>query len=133
MLASASRGGVCLVCGVSAWFGGSLVLGGCLPGPGGLWSRGAGIPACTEADPPLWTESQTPIKTLPWPNFVAAGKNQYSSSSLKKFCGTISKKFISFTSILHSKSSPFFRLFKHATLVANRIFKTMTSRHWHIK
>ena len=23
--------------------------------------------------PPLWTESQTPVKTLPWPNFVAAG------------------------------------------------------------
>ena len=40
-------------------------------GPGGC-----GIPACTEADtpPPPWTESQTPVKTLPWPNFVAAGK-----------------------------------------------------------
>ena len=25
--------------------------------------------------PPLLTESQTPVKTLPWPNFVAAGKN----------------------------------------------------------
>ena len=25
--------------------------------------------------PPPWTESQTPVKTLPWPNFVAAGKN----------------------------------------------------------
>ena len=36
-------------------------------------SGGGGIPACTEADPPLWTESQTPVKTLPWPNFVAAG------------------------------------------------------------
>ena len=23
---------------------------------------------------PLWTESQTPVKTLPWPNFVAGGK-----------------------------------------------------------
>ena len=55
--------------------------GGCLvqrgvPGlGGGVWSGGGGIPACTEADPPppLWTESQTPVKTLPWPNFVAAG------------------------------------------------------------
>ena len=32
------------------------------------------------ADPPrpgtpLWTESQTPVKTLPCPNFVAGGKN----------------------------------------------------------
>ena len=26
---------------------------------------------------PPWTESQTPVKTLPWPNFVAAGKNTY--------------------------------------------------------
>ena len=51
--------------------------------PGGVCSRGGlppgevGIPACTEADTPLppWTESQTPVKTLPWPNFVAAGKN----------------------------------------------------------
>ena len=64
--------------------------GGCLL-PGGLlwgvWSwgvcsggvsaprRGGGIPARTEADPPL-TESQTLVKTLPWPNFVAAGNNK---------------------------------------------------------
>ena len=43
------------------------------PGPGG--SSLGGIPACTEADtlPPLWTESQMHVKTLPWPNFVAAG------------------------------------------------------------
>ena len=26
--------------------------------------------------PPLWTESQAPVKTLPWPNFVAADKYQ---------------------------------------------------------
>ena len=32
--------------------------------------------------PPLWTESQTPVKTLPWPNFVAAG-NYYSWYNLK--------------------------------------------------
>ena len=48
--------------GVCAWSGG-------VPGLGG-----SGIPACTEADPPTpWTESQTPVKTLPWPNFVVAG------------------------------------------------------------
>ena len=68
ILASATRGGVCSRGGVSG--PGGLV-------PGGVWSRGCpgdGIPACTEADPPpLWTESQTPVKTLPWPNFVAAG------------------------------------------------------------
>ena len=33
-----------------------------------------GIPACTETDPPPLIESQTPVKTLPWPNFVVAGK-----------------------------------------------------------
>ena len=27
-------------------------------------------------DHPPWTESQTPVKTLPWPNFVAAGNKQ---------------------------------------------------------
>ena len=58
--------------------GRSLTVCGRLLGGGGFCSRGgegSGIPACTEADtPPLWTESQTPVKTLPWPNFVAAGK-----------------------------------------------------------
>ena len=62
-------GGVCswgVVCLVQGW-------GVCLV-PGGAWSGGgSGIPACTEADTPLWTKSQTPVKTLPWPNFVAAG------------------------------------------------------------
>ena len=69
-----------------SWVPGGLVPGGCLlpggvSGPGGVSSRGGvcsqgGIPACTEGDPPpVWTESQTPVTTLPWPNFVAAGKN----------------------------------------------------------
>ena len=90
MLASASQGGSGPR-GVSAP-GGSGPQGVCSQGggsgPGGrgvwVWSRGCvglvpggvglggGIPACTEADtPPLWTESQTPVKTLPWPKFVA--------------------------------------------------------------
>ena len=45
----------------------------------GVCSQGGGIPACTEVDTsPLWTESQTPVKTLPWPNFVAASnKNAF--------------------------------------------------------
>ena len=75
------RGGVCS----GGWWvccrggGGSGPLGG--SGPGGVCSGGGGcIPACTEANPPpVWTESQTPVKTLPWPNFVAAGKNLYNS------------------------------------------------------
>ena len=70
-------GGVCC--------GGCLFLGGLLPGDvcsrgsalGGVCSWGVCIPACIEANtpPPLLTESQMPVKTLPWPNFVAAGNN----------------------------------------------------------
>ena len=73
---SAPLGGVCS--------GGGLLRGGVcswgvstrgVSARGGVCSRGGGggIPACTEADTPPWTESQTPVKTLPWPNFVAAG------------------------------------------------------------
>ena len=45
---------------------------------GGVWFRGGSgargyIPACTEADPPP-VDRQMPVKILPWPNFVAAGK-----------------------------------------------------------
>ena len=58
--------------------------GGLVPGPGGclllggmcVWSRG-GIPACTKADtlpPPV--DRHMLVKTLPWPNFVAAGNNR---------------------------------------------------------
>ena len=63
---------------------------GCLPAahwpyagvcfPGGVRSRGAGCPNMhwdRKPPPPPWTESQTPVKTLPWPNFVAAGNNKY--------------------------------------------------------
>ena len=61
--------------------GGCLLLGGVVsaPGecllPGGGSAPGGCIPACTEADTPLLTESQTPVKTLPWNNFVGAGKH----------------------------------------------------------
>ena len=83
LLQGVSAPGGCLLLGVSAP-GGCLLLGGCLlqgvSAPGGVYSqggclllRGVGIAACTEADTPLLTESQTPVKTLPWPNFVAAG------------------------------------------------------------
>ena len=55
-------------------------VGGLLPGgvcSGGVCSRGRGWhPSMHWGRPPLWTESQTPVKTLPWPNFVAAGNKQ---------------------------------------------------------
>ena len=55
---------------------GGLGPGGCLV-PGGAWSwgvpaPGGGIPACTEADPPPWTESQIDVKHNRH-NFVADG------------------------------------------------------------
>ena len=63
---SQGEGGVCSW-GVSASGGGGLLLGGvCL----GDVSQHA-----LRQTPPLLTESQTPVKTLPWPNFVAPGKN----------------------------------------------------------
>ena len=59
-------GGVCLVWGRPAWWGGlpgpggvsapggdCLPLGGCLLWGGVLLRGGGGIPACTEADPPV--------------------------------------------------------------------------------
>ena len=59
------RGGVCSQ-------GGGLLQGGLLQGGGGLLRGGVSQDALRQR-PPLWTESQTPVKTLPWPNFVAAG------------------------------------------------------------
>ena len=45
-------------------------------GGGGVCSRGVWYPSMHWGrHPRLWTESHTPVKTLPWPNFVAAGKN----------------------------------------------------------
>ena len=40
---------------------------GCGPGGGGVSLAGGCIPACTEADIPLWTEWQTGAKILPCP------------------------------------------------------------------
>ena len=69
--------------GVGVWSGGCLVPGGVysqgVPGPGGSALGGAWSGGCPSMhwgrSPLLWTESQTPVKTLPWPNFVAAGKD----------------------------------------------------------
>ena len=66
------RGGVPGPRGWCTWSGGAGV-----PGLGGVWCAwGVGGLASQHAlrQTPLWTESQTPVKTLPWPNFVAAGK-----------------------------------------------------------
>ena len=70
--------GACLLWGMCLLWGGCLLQG--VSAPGGV----AGIPACTEADTlsPLLTELQTPVKTLPWPNFVAAGKNDHCCYSI---------------------------------------------------
>ena len=80
MLESAFRGwGVCSQ-GVSAP-GGVSGLRGSGPGGGvcwrGVWfrSRGGVSQHALKQTPPLLTESQMPVKTLPWPNFVVAGKN----------------------------------------------------------
>ena len=77
---SAPGGAYLLPRGVPAWsWGVSAWSRGCLPGPrggaclvpGGLW-----YPNMHWGTPhPLWTESQTPVKILPCPNFVAGGKN----------------------------------------------------------
>ena len=44
---------------------------------GGVWSQGWGVVSqhALRHPPPRWTESQTPVKTLPCPNFVAGGKD----------------------------------------------------------
>ena len=62
--------------------GGVLSPGGCVcsgvggvSGPGGVCSGGVVSQHALRQTPPLWTESQTPVKTLPWPNFVVAGNN----------------------------------------------------------
>ena len=71
------RGGVHLVGGVPTQWGvpaGEYLPSGVYTCQGGVPSRGC-IPACTEADTPLWTEWQTGVKTLPCRNFVADGNN----------------------------------------------------------
>ena len=69
----------CLLWGV--WSGGVCSQGGVCSG--GVW----GIPACTEAEPPCGQNSQMPVKTLPWPNFVAASNNSYFRKHIKMgFC-----------------------------------------------
>ena len=75
--------------GVSASRGASAPRGVSAP-RGGVCSRGVsalgGISAHTEADTPLLKESQTPVKTLPWPNFVAAGKDAIENNGKQGQC-----------------------------------------------
>ena len=75
---SASRG--CLLPGGVSAQGVSAPGGVCSGGmsaPGGVCSWGVGVYPSMHwgRHPNLWTESHTPVKTLPWPNFVAAGNN----------------------------------------------------------
>ena len=61
------------------------VTGGCLL-PGGVCSQGGYIPAYTEEDPlspPV--DRHTPVKILPWPNFVAAGNYILSTANFLIF------------------------------------------------
>ena len=62
--------------GVSAPGGPGPGDGGGVPGPWVCLVWGGYIPACTEADTPPPVDRQTPVKILPWPNFVAAGNNE---------------------------------------------------------
>ena len=66
---------------------GGLLRGGSGPGgvsaPRGGSGPGGYIPACTEADPPP-VDRHTPVKILPWPNFVAAGKNGCNCTSYRE-------------------------------------------------
>ena len=84
--------GGCLVWGESAPRGVSSQ-GGSAPGgsaPRGVWSRGGGVwsrgvlvwgvyPSMHWGRPPV--DRHMPVKILPWPNFVAAGKNDKTSFS----------------------------------------------------
>ena len=68
---SAPRGVSALGRGVSALGRGVSAPGGCL-----LWGGGVVSQHALRQTPPLWTKSQMPVKTLPWPNFIAAGNDR---------------------------------------------------------
>ena len=63
--------------GVSAPRGGCLVMGGSAPGGGGLGVPGRGWVSqhALRQTPLPPVDRHTPVKILPWPNFVAAGNN----------------------------------------------------------
>ena len=54
---------------------GGLLPGGACSGGGVVSAQGGWYPSMLWGRPPLWTESHTPVKTLPCPNFVAGGNN----------------------------------------------------------
>ena len=79
---------------MSAWSGGvwSACSGGCLPGPGAVVCLVGGMVSALGGCLPGWggiskhalrqtplppVDRQTPVKILPWPNFVAAGNKEY--------------------------------------------------------
>ena len=88
---SAPRGGVCSGGGICSWRGvcsqggvcswGVCLLLGCVccwgvSALGGCLLRGY-TPACIEGETPPPVDRQPLVKILPWPNFVAAGKNKF--------------------------------------------------------
>ena len=101
-------GGGCLLQGVCVCSWGSAPGGASAPGGGLLWGGSALGGVCSRGGvsqdalrqklpPPPWTESQTPVKTLPWPNFVAAGKKDLNNqcdqckffTARKRSCGKV--------------------------------------------
>ena len=65
-----------------------------VPGPGGGSARYTSPPGPDQVHPPLLTESQTPVKTLPWPNFVAAGNEadkcrRFEYTARQRICGKV--------------------------------------------
>ena len=73
------RGGLCFqgVSGPGGWVGGYLVWGGVYPSM--YWGR--------HPSPPV--DRQTPVKILPWPNFVAAGKNVLTDNHYEAIYGPV--------------------------------------------
>ena len=70
---------------VSALGGRVSALGGSAPGGsalGEVCSLGGVVSKHAPSQTPPWTETQTPVKTLPCPNFVAGGKNKKRHSLL---------------------------------------------------
>ena len=82
--------GVCLLWGVSSPRRVCLLPGGCLlrgvSAPRGMSTPGGVVSqhALEQTPPTLWTESQTPVKTLPWPQ-LRCGGNEISCQICKWF------------------------------------------------
>ena len=68
------QGGLPVLGGICSW--GGVCSGGRVPGPGGcVRSGGVSQHALRQTPPPPHVDRHTLVKTLHWPNFVAAGNN----------------------------------------------------------